>query len=234
MMLLIQRRGWSFYEISDSFSRFSIVCECGKCCSLIVENQNLLYQILCDLTSQLRGEEGKIILSHNNRVLQISKSLELFSQFVPFELNKKILINKVINRMQKLAMDEEHYYQTNELIILLESYLLDLSVELTGDIEFSKITWENIIKAVGIGFTENYDSLAEKILDYMELVREYDSEKMFITLNLRSYISDDEMNKFVNDVVARGYKLLMVENSEYPIIEHEKRYIIDADKCIIC
>ena len=64
-----------------------IVCECGKCCSLIVENQNLLYQILCDLTSQLRGEEGKIILSHNNRVLQISKSLELFSQFVPFELN---------------------------------------------------------------------------------------------------------------------------------------------------
>ena len=150
------------------------------------------------------------------------------------KLNKKILINKVINRMQKLAMDEEHYYQTNELIILLESYLLDLSVELTGDIEFSKITWENIIKAVGIGFTENYDSLAEKILDYMELVREYDSEKMFITLNLRSYISDDEMNKFVNDVVARGYKLLMVENSEYPIIEHEKRYIIDADKCIIC
>lgn len=167
-------------------------------------------------------------------MLQISKSLELFSQFVPFELNKKILINKVINRMQNLAMDEEHYYQTNELITLLESYLLDLSVELTGDIEFSKITWENIIKAVGIGFTENYDSLAEKILDYMELVREYDSEKMFITLNLRSYISDDEMNKFVNDVVARGYKLLMVENIEYPIIEHEKRYIIDADKCIIC
>ena len=54
--------------------------DCGK--------SNLLYQILCDLTSQLRGEEGKIILSHNNRVLQISKSLELFSQFVPFELNK--------------------------------------------------------------------------------------------------------------------------------------------------
>lgn len=136
--------------------------------------------------------------------------------------------------MQKLAMDEGHYYQTNELITLLESYLLDLSVELTGDIEFSKITWENIIKAAGVEFADNYDSLAEKILDYMELVREYDSEKMFITLNLRSYISDDEMNKFVNDVVARGYKLLMLENNEYPIIEHEKRYIIDADKCIIC
>ncbi len=136
--------------------------------------------------------------------------------------------------MQKLAMDEEHYYQTSELITLLESYLLDLSVELTGNIELSKITWENTIKAVGVEFADNYDSLAEKILDYMELVREYDSEKMFITLNLRSYISDDEMNKFVNDVVVRGYKLLMLENTEYPIIEHEKRYIIDADKCIIC
>lgn len=149
-------------------------------------------------------------------------------------MNKKILINKVINRMQKLAMDEEHYYQTSELITLLESYLLDLSVELTGNIELSKITWENTIKAVGVEFADNYDSRAEKILDYMELVREYDSERIFITLNLRSYISDNEMNKFVNDVVVRGYKLLMLENTEYPIIEHEKRYIIDADKCIIC
>ena len=77
------------------------------------------------------------------------------------------MINKVINRMQKLAMDEEHYYQTNELITLLESYLLDLSVELTGNIEFSKITWENTIKAVGVEFADNYDSFAEKILDYM-------------------------------------------------------------------
>lgn len=136
--------------------------------------------------------------------------------------------------MQKLAMDEEHYYQTSELITLLESYLLDLSVELTGNIELSKITWENTIKAVGVEFADNYDSLAEKILDYMELVREYDSERIFITLNLQSYISDNEMNKFVNDVVVRGYKLLMLENTEYPIIEHEKRYIIDADKCIIC
>ena len=149
-------------------------------------------------------------------------------------MNKKILINKVINRMQKLAMDEEHYYQTSELITLLESYLLDLSVELTGNIELSKITWENTIKAVGVEFADNYDSLAEKILDYMELVREYDSERIFITLNLWSYISDNEMNKFVNDVVVRGYKLLMLENTEYPIIEHEKRYIIDVDKCIIC
>lgn len=136
--------------------------------------------------------------------------------------------------MQKLAMDEEHYYQTSELITLLESYLLDLSVELTVNIELSKITWENTIKAVGVEFADNYDSLAEKILDYMELVREYDSERIFITLNLWSYISDNEMNKFVNDVVVRGYKLLMLENTEYPIIDHEKRYIIDADKCIIC
>lgn len=125
--------------------------------------------------------------------------------------------------MQKLAMDEEHYYQTSELITLLESYLLDLSVELTGNIELSKITWENTIKAVGVEFADNYDSLAEKILDYMELVREYDSERIFITLNLWSYISDNEMNKFVNDVVVRGYKLLMLENTEYPIIDHEKR-----------
>lgn len=57
---------------------------------------------------------------------------------------------------------------------------------------------------------------------------------MFITLNLRSYISDNEMNKFVNDVVVCVYKLLMLENTDYPIIEHEKRYIIDVDKCIIC
>ena len=71
--------------------------------------------------------------------------------------------------MQKLAMDEEHYYQTSELITLLESYLLDLSVELTGNIALSKITWENTIKAVGIEFADNYDSFAEKILELAKI-----------------------------------------------------------------
>ena len=87
-----------------------------------------------------------------------------------------------------------------------------------------------------------YDKLKSVVSGFManrnynwEQVRENTKDlKLILELNIQREVSDDEMNKFVNDEVARGYKLLMVENSEYPIIEHEKRYIIDADKCIIC
>ena len=79
-----------------------------------------------------------------------------------------------------------------------------------------------------------YESLAEKILDYFELVEEYDKKKLFIMVNLRSYLSDEEMKMFMRDVLARKIQVLLIESSERSVLDEEKRYIVDADLCVIC
>ena len=58
-----------------------------KCQSLVIENQAVWCSILNDMAEQLRGNEGKIVLSCNDKIIPLSKNVELISQFIPFDMN---------------------------------------------------------------------------------------------------------------------------------------------------
>ncbi len=212
------------------------VFDCGqeKCCSIIVENQKLLYKILKDLTTQMEGESGKSVLSENNKTLSMTKSCELISQFAPFDINRKNLLTKINARMQHLAVSDEHHMQIRELMAQWERDLLELSMEMVGNFEFPKISVESIIKAAGVQIEDIYDSLGEQLLDYFELVQEYDGKKLFVLVNLRSYLLDEEMELFLDGILARQIEILLLESTERKILKHEKRFIVDQDLCVIC
>lgn len=212
------------------------VFECAdeKMCSIVIENQKLLYTIICDILRQVQGDDGETVLSENNQVIEISKYAELITQFTPFEINHKNLLNKVVAEMQKIAVDELHYMKTQQIVSEWERYLIDLSTGMVGNLNFSKLLADTLIKSAGIEFDDIYESLAEKILDYFELVEEYDKKKLFIMVNLRSYLSDEEMKRFMRDVLARKMQVLLIESSERSVLDEEKRYIVDADFCVIC
>lgn len=209
-------------------------CAEEKMCSIIIENQKMLYHIICDILGQIQGDDGETILSEENQVLSISKYAELITQFTPFELNHKNLVNKVILQMQKLAVDEQHYMKTQQLVSEWEQYLMDLFIDMVGNFNFSKVMSDTFIKAAGVEFDNSYKSLAEKIIDYFELIHEYDRKKLFILVNLRSYLSDKEMDIFIQDVLAREIQVLLLESSERVLLVNEKRFIVDADLCVIC
>ena len=44
-----------------------------------------------------------------------------------------------------------------------------------------------------------------KVVGLFELVQIYDHNKLFFLINLRSYLSDGEMEEFFEDVQNRGY-----------------------------
>lgn len=212
------------------------VLDCGGngVCSVIVENQTLLYDIVSDIAMQLQGLEGRTVLSENNKVLRMDRYAEQIMQFIPFEMNRKGIINKINAELQKIAVDAEHYLQTSEMLVQWERYCMNLEFELTGDIDFTKINIESLIRAAGVEITDDYDNLAEKLIDYFQIVETYDVRKLFILVNLRSYMPDDMTQQFMRMILDRGYQILMLEGAEHPRLLYEKRYIIDIDHCIIC
>ena len=209
-------------------------CDQEKCQSLVIENRTVWCSILNDMAEKLRGNEGKIELSCNDKINPLSKNVELISQFIPFDMNPKGLLTKIMNEMQKIAVNEQHFVQTTTVLSCLEKYLLELTVDMVGNIGFSKINIESLIKSAGIELESDYDNLGEKILDYFELVNAYDSKKLFVLVNLRSYLSEPEMKEFLKNVIVHQYEILLVDSVDYPVLELEKRYIVDADQCILC
>ena len=201
--------------------------------SLIIENQNLMVSLLEDVNNLLQGKDGISVLSENDKELQFDKFAELIFQYVPFSINTKSLISKVSSAFEKNAMLDERYSQTMEMLGKIESYLFDLSQNFSGDFVFSKINISSLIKSVGIEFNEDYNSLGEKLVDYFELVTEYDKRKLFITLNLRDFINDKETELFIDTVLCHGYNLIMIDSHEHKLLKNENRIIVDDSLCII-
>ena len=48
---------------------------------------------------------------------------------------------------------------------------------------------------------------------------------------MRSYFSDDEMEKFTQTVSLHGFKVLLLENFSSPKLKYTKRFVIDEDLC---
>ena len=207
--------------------------EIDKINTIVIENQRLYRDVINDLYQQSIGDEGLAVLSEEGKELSIEKNLEMLACFVPFEINRKNLQNKAISQIVQQATQGDNYISTMELLSMLEQYILDITNDMRCDLTFSKFSMDSIVKSVGIEFNEVYSSLPEKIIDYFELVTEFDRKKLFVTNNLRSYVDDDELELFAKSVLLQGYNVIMIESSEHSLIEHERRYIVDSSLCEI-
>ena len=115
----------------------------------------------------------------------------------------------------------------------VELWLNDLAYDYPCDIVFSNISIPALLKAACPELRGENASIAERVLDYMELIEEFDRRKLFFTLNMRSYVADEEMDRFAHTVVSHGYSVIAIEAHAYPMLSMEKRVVIDSDLCEI-
>ena len=201
--------------------------------TLVIENPSLMYTVLADIHAQCQGEAGTSVLSSNDKKVDINHSLDLLTDFVTFDGNRKSLLAKILHGLEKTANDETYYQRTHRLMAELENYLNDLSMELDVEMAYDKLSLNNLLKSVGMRVIIDYNKLVERLFAYMDLVRRFEGEKLFLLVNLRSFVSLEDMELFMQTVVAHGLRVLLVDNQAYPLLPLEKRHIIDSDLCEI-
>ncbi len=200
--------------------------------SIVIENAPLFLFLCKDIYSQINGTAGYSVLSVNNIPVEMSKNAELISTFVPFSANRKTLINRIISVLEKKAMNDEFYVKTAQLLSEAEKYMFELMYDIPGEPECENISISAFLKAAGIHLREDGDE-TERISDYMELVRELEKDRLFIFINMRSYFSFEQMTEFIKTVLSHKFRILLIDNKEYPRLENEKRIVIDEDLCEI-
>jgi len=205
----------------------------GEVFSLTIENQQLFREIVEDMHYQQNGEKGNIVVSENNTPVPFSKRVEIFESFAPFDLNSKSLISKAVSRLEKTANDAEHYLETSRILADIENYITALCFSMPFDVECGRLNAGALIKSVAISFINDYSTQLEAVVDCMNIITTLDSEKLFVTINIRSYFPDSEMELFVKTIGDNGFKVLMLESSARKIIPGTKRLLIDSDLCEI-
>lgn len=204
----------------------------GGCVNeLVVENKKMFFDMVNDAIMQADGSHGNFVLSINDRPVEFGKYADVTLQFAPFEVNRKSLLTKLYAALEKNSQSADNYFKTGELLGDIERYIMHIAEELPMDICCRKLGMGNIIKAISPEIDIEEKETLEKIFDYMGLVRELDHDRLFIMINMRTYFSDEDMERFAYSACLHDFKVLLLESNALPILKNIKRYTIDADLC---
>jgi len=202
--------------------------------NLIVENQKIFTNMLLDICNQINQFTGEFVLSRDNKIIDIHKYCELITTFVPFDINRKNLLNKLLQKIQSIAIAEDFVMQTQTIKATNLKYIYDILEKLDYNIDISdNFDISYIFKGADVKFSNDYDSLAEKLIDYMITANSLENEKCYILVNLRCYLNDNEVEELYKTALYNKLKILIISGNDNHTLSNEKKTIIDKDLCQI-
>ncbi len=199
--------------------------------TVVIENPSLMYSAIRDLKQQLNKLDGKSILSVNNSVVEIYKTVEMLTDAYEMNLNSKTLLTKIIDDLCKKAVNEDNYERTMNLLSYIYSYMEDMLWDMDSDIQCGEVQIKQLLKALDIIVVDDIEDLPDRMYRYLTLVRQYLGEKLFIFVNFRGYIEEERFKLLINSLLEHEFNCLFIDNKSYNCLENENRLTIDIDLC---
>lgn len=199
--------------------------------SLVIENPRLLRDYVQGLYDAVTEGEREFVLSEDGKDLRIGDELELIDRLVPFDLNSKTLTAALLKRLEKIALQPENRLESARLVAEFVNYVNRLSMEVSHEIECEKETIGVLLKALGPRFADDDTSLSNRVLDYMRLMRDFAGRHIFVFVNARSYLSDNELSEIFDIALSEKLRVLLIDSSAKGLLPNEDRLLIDDDLC---
>lgn len=202
-------------------------------CELVVENKHFMRKLYKDLSAQ--EENPKVFITENGKLLELEKQIDVV--FNPLKLNfdNRRAVTTLLKLLVKTSLSEDFYVATNSLKAKILKYLdeivnvEDFIFEVTTD----DFAMDSLAKAVNMHIISDDDDFIEVLTDYCAMMTELAGTKIFVLINLRSLINDDELKRFHHNLDNHQIKALLVENHDYGKDENIPRILIDEDQCEI-
>ena len=200
----------------------------------ILESPELYAKYLQELFSQQNGEEGPFVLSHKEKELNIAKSVEVIVNPFNVEINGRKILNKLYTELEQLSKSEIMYTKTLELTGKIQEYMLELEQNTEYILEFDMdLDMTTLFKTVGIRHEVQETDFFERLIRYIKVAVNVLLTKVFVFINIRSYLTDLQMQELIKEICYQEVKALFIENQERSCMEGGRRYIIDTDGCEI-
>ena len=200
----------------------------------IIESPESFSGYVLELSTQIDGNEGQFVLSEKNKELDLAKKAELIFDPLTVDINERKILNKLYMELSDLSKEEEMYIKTVELLRHLQEYMLELEQCTEYILEFDQETdMSALLKAANIRYETRDMDFMERLVQYMKVLAAMVGIKIFIFVNLRSYLTDHQMQGIIKEMKYQNIKGLFIESQQRGCMEGVKQYIIDVDRCEI-
>lgn len=215
---------------ADLFAPF--VLECERVNLISVERGSMYYSLMNEFSEQCNGHDGEFVLSDNNSILNMSKTVDLITGFIPFDSNPKRLLTKLYAKLEAMCVSEL-YEKTVEVRSELSDYMATACSMLESDTEFDiQVELKALFKCFDLKFSCNSERLSDKLINYIINSYELDGRRVFVTVGLLNYLCREEAELFFKTITSHKLILLMFENGSDFSGEMINRMTIDEDFCV--
>lgn len=200
---------------------------------IVLEDVKLRLPLINELFSQTSGKEGNWLLFENDKSFDLGKKVELILEPLTLTLNNKKVKTKLYQDIKTIAQ-VYCFSQGLEVHSQICNYLENMLDKLPYPIKYDE-DWDvsEILKAYNVELVEEYDNIFEKLYNYIKLVNTVCGTDIFIMVNIKQYLTDEQITELYKMAAYGKIQLVLIEFSTNNKRDCEELYILDNDDCVI-
>lgn len=200
---------------------------------LVVENAAKFVEYCNDFLKQQNGEDGDFIIDDGDKAFSFKKSGFVVFDYFGMSLCDKKILSGLYDRI-KSSIDDAYLQEYYDLIGRMSGFCDLISIESPLAIEYNAdVSAQDFLKVMKVKPIEHKKSFAENIVDCLDALAQFAATKLFVLVNLRAFLDDNEYSLIVSHFNYAPYSVLLLERTQYPRTNNEPMRIIDNDLCEI-
>lgn len=200
---------------------------------LCIEKKKSFADLIQEMLDQKNGKDGQFILSEKDKIINMAKEVEIIINPFVLDCNEKRVQQKLYQEVYEQAVSK-YLLETTELNAKIISYLEKITLSVPYDIIFDlEENIQGMLKIYGVRIEQQTSSLLEKITDYLKILVRMCRIKIYIFVNLKTYLDPEDLKKLYEFAFYEKLNIILIENQVIEKINCEKVCILDQDMCII-
>lgn len=202
--------------------------------TLVIEDTRYFSIFLKGLIEATEIESDEFELIEDYKTVDMTKYVEIIFDIFNLEANSANILKKMYSELEEDLNTQEVYTKKVEL----ESIIANITDELIYRSRFSlkagEINYQNLFKAIEIEFDYEKNSVLERLIEYIKVTSELLKTKLYIIVNLDSFLSEEELVELEKFLLYNDIKVLALQNAiRREVIPSENLRIVDKDLCEI-
>lgn len=201
---------------------------------LYVENPNEYYRIVNQFLLAFDGNVSDFTFWDGEEQIHVDKIGGILTDLMTFSFHDRKIISLLHKQLQKNFSEGLLLPYFQEVSTEIEKFILELCSTVNFQTENDDVSIESLLKICAVRPAINYESLLEKIICYLNILKDLRGATVVVFVGLKNVLSDKDLKLLYNHCALHKISLLIIESvKSRPLLSEEKAIIITDDLCEI-
>lgn len=202
--------------------------------TLVIEDTHYFSLFLKGLIEATEIESDEFELIEDYKTVDITKYVEVIFDIFNLEANSANILKKMYSELEEDLNTQEVYTKKVELESIIANITDELIYRSRFSLKVGEINYQNLFKAIEIEFDYEKNSVLERLIEYIKVTSELLKIKVYIIVNLDSFLSEEELVELEKFLLYNDIKVLALQNAiRREVKPSENLRIVDKDLCEI-